>query len=173
MSFLSCVCLAMKSLFLFFCMLRIDGGLCIKQATSHRAPIIDVNPLKLKQHICTCFTNRRKMCHCKILGQYMNAWPSLVHISFDVSKAGPRSVFLKRSHFVKPVESWESARLHTNQSPHRWFHWLAVPLWFKVLIREIRSWTLSPWQLLLPGLAVSHTGPQLAVLIKNTLSFHL
>lgn len=82
-------------------MLRIDGGLCIKQATSHRAPIIDVNPLKLKQHICTCFTNRRKMCHCKILGQYMNAWPSLVHISFDVSKAGPRSVFLKRSHFCK------------------------------------------------------------------------
>lgn len=159
--------------FSFFCMLRIDGGLCIKQATSHRAPIIDVNPLKLKQHICTCFTNRRKMCHCKILGQYMNAWPSLVHISFDVSKAGPRSVFLKRSHFVKPVESWESARLHTNQSPHRWFHWLAVPLWFKVLIREIRSWTLSPWQLLLPGLAVFHTGPQLAVLIKNTLSFHL
>lgn len=101
MSFLSCVCLAMKSLFLFFCMLRIVGGLCIKQATSHRAPVIDVNPLKLKQNICTCFTNRKKMCHCKILGQYMNAWPSLVHNSFDVSKAGPQSVFLRRSYFCK------------------------------------------------------------------------
>lgn len=36
--------------------------------------------------------------------------------------------------FVEHMESWESAGLHANQSPHRWFHWLVVPQWLKVCL---------------------------------------
>ena len=43
-----------------------------------------------KANACTCFTNRRKMCHCKILGQYMNAWPSLVSIWCEQSRSSER-----------------------------------------------------------------------------------
>lgn len=72
--------------------------------------------------------------------------------------------------FVKPMESWESARSHSNQSPHRWFHWLVLPLWLKVCL-SVKSLAEddSLASCCSPGWHCFRVRTQLAVLIKNTL----